>query len=91
MLTPWQEQWLEHDGKKVRLHGHAHTLKVRSYEAIYPYAHTVLHVSAEPVNKETRYYQDIKRQLGDDWSTDVLRSLETTAAVLDQLGGKVDA
>jgi hypothetical protein len=87
MLTTHQAQWLEHHGKIVKLDGHTHVLKVTTYEAIYPYAHTVLHVAAVPRNTKTRYYRTIKAQLGDDWSTDVLASeSEVITSVMQQVG-----
>jgi hypothetical protein len=90
MLTPFETQWVAHDGTEVWLHGYRHTLRVRSTEAIYPYAHTVLSVSAEPVNKTTRYYQDTRQKLGDDWSIDVLSSEDIAVPVMKQLGWTVD-
>jgi hypothetical protein len=87
MLTAHQAQWLEHHGKVVKLDGHVHMLKVTTHEAIYPYAHTVLRVTATPVSTKTRYYRTIKAQLGDDWSTDVLASdPEVTTSVMQQVG-----
>jgi hypothetical protein len=87
MVTPQQAQWLEHHGKVVTLQGHVHFLQVTTYEAIYPYAHTVLRVHAVPLSTKTRYYREIKAQLGDDWSTDVLASdVEVTTSVMQQVG-----
>lgn len=87
MLTPYQEQWLAHNGAEVWLHGYRHTIKVRTHEAISPYRHTAFYVDAVPVNRETRYYQDTRQQLGDDWSVDVLGSGEdVTVPIMVQLG-----
>ena len=92
MLTPTQAQWLNHDGKRVYLHGYAYTLKASTHEAIYPYAHTVLVVHAEPVNKQSKYYRAVKADLGDDWSMDVLGSNpETYAEIQRQIGWTLDA
>jgi hypothetical protein len=85
-LNAYQSQWLEHHGKTVKLNGHVHFLKVDTYEAIYPYAHTVLRVHAVPVSTKTRYYKAIREQLGDDWSTDVLASEEVTVSIMQQIG-----
>lgn len=74
-------QWLEHDGKIITLEGHKH--KLRAYcvgEYIYVYA--------EPLDKSSKWYQDIKHQLGDDWSTDILDgSLEQLCDVIEQVTG----
>jgi hypothetical protein len=66
--------WLEHDGKHVVVDGIAYTIKATSYMAVYPYAEERVSVYAAPVSKQSKYYRDIKRYLGDDWSTDVLDS-----------------
>jgi hypothetical protein len=87
MLSAFQAQWLIHHGAVVTIDGHKHRLAVTSYEAIYPYAHTVLNVSAECLEQDTAYYQDIKTVLGDNWSTDILHgSAELTTSVMQQLG-----
>jgi len=66
--------WLEHDGKVVRINNIKHVLRVSCYEAIYPYPHQVITVHADPKDKSTKYYQNQKVELGDDWSVDVLES-----------------
>ena len=37
------------------------------------------------LDKTTDYYLEVKRQLKDDWYTDVLGSIETECEVLEQL------
>ncbi len=87
MLTPAQARWLDHDGTAITLDVYVHTLKVDTYEVIYPYAHTVLRVHAQPQYTETKWYKAMKRQLGDDWSTDVLGSdIDVQLDVMQQLG-----
>jgi len=87
MTTHDMDRWLEHDGKIVTIDSYTHTLKVSVYEAIYPYTHMVCRVMAEPLDKQSAWYQGLKQQLGDDWSTDVLGSdSDVTVSVMQQLG-----
>mgnify|MGYP001074389770 CR=1 FL=1 len=80
------EEWLDYDGRKVVLNGVAHKIRVSTYRAIYPYEHVAITVHADPVDKRTKYYRDTKRELGDDWSTDVLGSdIELQVNILLQL------
>lgn len=79
-------EWLEHDGKRVKLNGITHVIKVDVYQAIYPHPHETMIVHAEVVNKKSKYYQDRKAEYGDDWSTDVLSSdVMVQAEILHQL------
>jgi hypothetical protein len=80
--------WLEHDGKTVTIDGIKHKIKVSTFEAIYPYKHAAITVYATPVNRYSKYYREIKKELRDDWSTDVLSSLEMECEILSQLKGK---
>ena len=83
----YYEHWQKHDGKKVLIDGHTYQLKVTTYQASYPYPHTVISVYAEPVNKASKMYLDTKRELKDDWSTDVLDSdISLQADILHQCG-----
>ena len=78
--------WMAQTGKVVTLDGIKHVLRVESYRAIYPYVRDVLKVWATPVNRRSRYYQDVRARLGDDWSTDVLESdVCVIADVISQL------
>lgn len=87
-LTDFNKFWLEQDGKKVKLDGFAHVIKVTVINASYPYPHEAIDVSAEPINKNSKYYRDIRHKLGDDWSTDVLDSdPEVEAGIRQQLVG----
>jgi len=82
--------WLKHDGKTVKIDGILHVLKVSTYKAIFPSAHQVITVHAEVKDKSTKYYQDIRAELHDDWSTDILDSdVEIQAHVLQQLEEEV--
>ena len=85
-MTDIKEFWLNANGKEVLINGIKHILRVSVYRAIYPYEHQVLTVHAEPKNKNTEYYQATKKELGDDWSTDVLGSFEIECDVMAQLG-----
>lgn len=80
------QEWLEHDGRVVKIDGLNYRLRVRTFQAIYPSPENKITVYATPVNKNSKYYQEVKRQLGDDWSTDVLdSSLELQADILNQI------
>ena len=69
-----REQWLEANGKVVKVEGKKYKIKVSSWLAIYPYRRFVVSVDAEMINKQDTEYLEIKKDLGDDWSTDVLES-----------------
>lgn len=69
-----REAWLDANGKTVKIDGIKHVLEVSTHRAIYPYREDVISVYAEPINKNSEYYLKTKRELGDDWSTDVLDS-----------------
>ena len=74
VLNDYNCWWVQQDGKKVRLDRIDYWIKVNVYTAIYPYECTVISVYAVPINKNTKYYQKIRAELHDDWSTDVLAS-----------------
>jgi len=82
--------WEQHDGRLVTLDGIRRKLRVRSYNAIYPVARRVISVHAEPfgAGKRNEAYLRVRRELGDDWSTDVLSSdIEVQSEILAQLEG----
>ena len=84
LLEIYQE-WLEHDGKNIKIDGVNHLLRVSTLDAIYPRPAKLISVQAEVVNKKSRYYQDTKARMGDHWSTDVLDSdIELAADILSQ-------
>jgi hypothetical protein len=86
MLTPYQEQWLEHNGAVVDIAGEQHRLHVEVRDVSYPYLRTELHVFANVIDPNSPRYQETRRQLGDDWSYDVLNgSLELRTSVMVQL------
>ena len=85
ILNDKNDFWLNLDGLKVTIEGHTHVLKVRTHKAIYPYAHTALYVDAEMCDKNHEDYLSIKRQLRDDWTTDILSSPELESEVLSQI------
>ena len=66
--------WEDHDGARVLIDGRAHKLRVNTYVARYPVEQRVMTVHAEPVNKRSKHYREVRAALGDDWSTDVLDS-----------------
>lgn len=80
-----KEFWLDHDGEVVVLDGIKHRLEVDSYKAKYPREEYVISVHAVPVNKQSKYYKEIKAKLGDDWASNVLESPELESEVLAQL------
>jgi hypothetical protein len=65
------EVFQDFDGKIVHYKGIAHKIKYLEFIAIYPYNHISRSVDLIPVDKTTKYYQDIKKQLGDDWTVDL--------------------
>lgn len=79
--------WEQHDGKIVKIDGHNHRLRCTTYMARYPREELMIDVSAEAVNKRAKWYQEQRRQLGDDFSTDVLDSdIELQSDIMRQLG-----
>jgi hypothetical protein len=77
--------WTNHDGKVVTINQKKFRLKVSTYEATYPYSRHVIEVKADPINKKSKWYQDDKNLLGDDWFLDVLEcSCELQADILTQ-------
>ena len=68
----YHREWLEHDGEIVTIDDRKCKLEVRTGRAIYPYEHDYITVYADMIDKDDLYYVDVKRQLGDDWGTDVL-------------------
>lgn len=91
-LAEFYQNWLEHNGKVVKINGILHILRVDHYEATYPYRHWTITVHAEVKDKSTKYYRDRKQEMGDDWSTDVLESDVTLQAdILHQLENHEEA
>jgi hypothetical protein len=86
-LTEFDQVWLSHHGKTVKISGLEYKLNVKTMLCRYPYAHQSLSVYAEPVDREGDEYLATKRKLGDDWDLNVLDSdIELRADVLSQLG-----
>jgi hypothetical protein len=80
------ELLLANNGRTITLDGIKHVLRVSVHHAIYPYAHDVLSVYAEPKDKTTEYYHKTKRELGNDWRIDLDDSdPEVMGEVLSQL------
>ena len=78
--------WLAHKNVVIKIDGIKHRLKVDTFRATYPHQHTRINVMVEPINKNTKYYLETKRDLGDDWSTDVLdSSIALQTEVINQL------
>lgn len=80
--------WRDQDGKKFIVDGIAYRLKVTAYDAIYPYNHRRLNVHAVPVNKRAKWYREQRAQLGDDFFTDVLASVDFELDILSQIALK---
>ena len=82
----FHKEWQDHHGAIVKIDGRNHTLRVRTYRARYPREEWVITVDAVPTNRRSKHYQDVRDQLGDDWSTDVLASdIELQCDILNQL------
>ncbi|MHA2135988.1 MAG: hypothetical protein ACW99J_19180 [Candidatus Thorarchaeota archaeon] len=83
------ETWERHDGKLVTLDGLCCKIRVSSYMARYPVEQRVISVHAEPTRaaKRSEAYRRVRRELRDDWSTDILDSdITVQAKILAQLG-----
>lgn len=79
--------WLNHNGKIVMLRGIKHVLRVSTHRAVFPYRHIAISVSAEPLNKNTKYFQKGVKELKDQWSIDVLSSdFDFQCEILRQVG-----
>lgn len=87
-LEEFHKEFLELNKATVKIDGILHRLEVVTSVIKYPYKARVISVNARPINKDTKYYLDIKEQLGDDWSVDVLNNPELAANVLSQVKGK---
>jgi len=68
-LTPYNEFWLDHNGRTVVLQGVEYLIKA-SCLLSYP---TQIRVTAEYTDKSLPSYRRIKRELGDDWDIDLLQ------------------
>lgn len=85
--TRFYGEWIEHDGKVVVIDGLKCRLRCRVHQQHYPYPDEVISVDAEPISKTSTRYREIRRRLGDDWSTDVLNSgIDLQCDILEQLG-----
>ena len=64
------------DGQTYNLDGISGTLRYTESVAKYPYKHTVQRLDHVPdsTGKRTAAYQERKRQLGDDWISDLTQS-----------------
>ncbi len=79
--------WEKHNGKRVTLDGLAYVVEVRTADAIYPYPHRSISVHAVPVSHGSKYYREVREELGDHWSINVLGGDgETAVEILRQLG-----
>lgn len=79
-------EWIPFDGREVTVRGRRYRLRVRQFRQRYPYEADMLQVYADPLDRDAEYY-DTRRQLGDDWSVDVIGSdLDFECAVCEALG-----
>lgn len=78
------EKWLDVNGKTFKENGIKYIVKVRTFNAIYPYSRKVIDAIAEPANKNSATYLREKKTMGDDWCVDLLES-EMTENVYKQL------
>ena len=82
------KDWEEFDGRVITVDGMECTIRVSTYMAIFPRKERVIHVHAVPTEAamQTEAYLSVKRDLRDDWSTDVLDSdPEVQTEILEQL------
>lgn len=83
------KKWLDANGKIVDINGKKYKIKVSAYGAVYPYERMVISVYADMIDKNDPEYIEIKKVLGDDWSTDVLESNDATyMSIYEQCFGK---
>ena len=73
-LTENNKIWLDRNNEKVTIDNRKYIIKVTTWKAIYPSERSVISIQAEMINKNSKYYQDIRNQLKDDWSIDILDS-----------------
>ena len=82
----FHEEWLIADGHIVKIDGIEHKIKVSIWNAKYPDPYKAISVMATVVDRDCEYYQTVKRDLKDDWSTDILDSgLELQIEVMNQV------
>jgi hypothetical protein len=76
------------NGKRYTLDGISGHFKYRTYEAIYPSRRTVHKLSheADARGRRSERYQETKRKLQDDWSTDLTDSIERYCDIAHKLG-----
>ena len=74
------------NGKTATIEGQRGTFKHESYEARYPYKHTVEKLIFDIEDKGGEYYRAIKEQLGDDWNMDVTDNIEVYVDTAIDLG-----
>jgi len=67
-------EWM--NGKAHTLNGVHGIIRYSSYTASYPYPHSVQSIThnASAKGKRSKAYKDIKRALGDDYTTDLTQS-----------------
>jgi len=76
------------DGRTVTLDGVHGELRYESYRAVYPYEHvrhTLVHKPSEK-GQRSKAYLSQRRELGDDWQTDLTNSIERTTDLALQFG-----
>ena len=69
-LPDIRDLFKKHKGKRVKIWGRMYTVGYREDHVIYPYKHLSREIWLDPVNKNSTWYRDIRRKLGDDWVTD---------------------
>jgi hypothetical protein len=66
--------WRTYHGREVLLDAHRHRIEVTIVPRYHYHNTAGIIVSAVPVNKDSKFYQETKRKLHDDWMVDVLGS-----------------
>lgn len=76
------------DGRTVTRKGIQGRFKVQVVTAKYPYPRTLTSLIWEPTAKgrATAAYQKVKRELGDDWTSDLTQDPEEFCAIAIRLG-----
>ncbi len=78
------------NGKTYKLDGVSGTFRHKVSQARYPYPRTVedLYHDKDAAGRRTKRYQDIKRELGDDYSTCLTNSIDEYCEIAHELGYK---
>ena len=83
-----EDVWDFLDGRAYTLDGVHGKFEVSKREALYPYHHTAYSLYHRPSTKgkKSATYRKIKRDLGDDWDSDLSDQIEKFCDIARKLG-----